>query len=136
MCARSNLARSIRAGGFLLSRGLSGEIIDRMRAASVVMQAGVRVVPMAQRTLDFARVIDSPDPAWRAENAPIAESAVVLDRVTLEAKNLGAIVRSSIELLDDTPSAGELLRNELGPKWRKPSIPRCCSAKADFRRSD
>ena len=62
------------AGGYTVPTVLSAQLIDMLRADSVVMAAGAQSVPMARDNLSFAKVASDPVPAFRAEAAAIAES--------------------------------------------------------------
>jgi HK97 family phage major capsid protein len=97
-------------GGFLIPAPLAAEIIDLARAETRVFQAGARLVPMANRTLDVARWAEDPTPQWRAEGAPIAEDDAALDKVTLEAHSLAVVTKITRELLEDASGIEEQLR--------------------------
>lgn len=101
------------AGGFTVPTPLAYEFFDRMRARSVVNQAGARVVPMASASLAMAKLTGDPAVAWRAENAAIAESDPTFGRVLFEAKSLSCIVKVSRELFADTVNAGAMIENAL-----------------------
>jgi HK97 family phage major capsid protein len=101
------------SGGYLLPAPLSAEIISKMYDKSVFAQTGHRTVLMATKTLQYARVVSSVSPNWRIEHQVIRETTPVLDSVQLTAKNLGAMTRSSVELLEDAPVASTLLRDLL-----------------------
>jgi HK97 family phage major capsid protein len=97
-------------GGFMLPAPLAAEIIDLARAETRVFQAGARLVPMANRTLDVARWAEDPTPQWRSEAAPIAEDDAALDKVTLEAHSLAVVTKITRELLEDATGIEEQLR--------------------------
>ncbi len=99
------------AGGFTVPDVLSARLIDRMRAASTVIQAGAQTVPLMSDVNYVAKVLTDPAPAWRNENAAIAESDPTFGRVTLTARSLGVIVRVSRELLEDSLNIGTALPN-------------------------
>lgn len=99
------------AGGFTVPEPLSAQFIDRLRAKSVVFQAGALTVPMTSKTLQFARVETDPTMAWRAENAAITESDPTFAAVTLEAKSLAGFTRVSRELMEDSLNIGSILEN-------------------------
>ncbi|MGY1776906.1 phage major capsid protein [Geodermatophilus sp. SYSU D00804] len=97
-------------GGFMLPAPLAAEIIDLARAETRVFQAGARLVPMANRTLDVARWAEDPTPAWRGEGNPLAEDDAALDKVTLSAKSLAVVTKITRELLEDASGIEEQLR--------------------------
>ncbi|MGE0283319.1 MAG: phage major capsid protein [Parvibaculaceae bacterium] len=101
------------AGGYTVPDILSARMIDRMRAASVVMQAGAQTVPLLSDVNYIAKVLTDPQPAWRAENASIAESDPTFGRVTLTARSLGVIVKVSRELMEDSLNMETVLPNLL-----------------------
>jgi HK97 family phage major capsid protein len=90
------------AGGFTVPTELSAEMIDALRAASVVSRAGARTVPIGSDNLSFAKVATDPVPAWRNEAAAIADSDPTFARVELVPRSLAVLVKVSRELLMDS----------------------------------
>lgn len=90
------------AGGYTVPDILSSRLIDRMRAASVVMQLGAQTVPLTTQKSYIARVNQDPKPAWREEGAPVAVSDASFDRVEFVAKSLAVIIKVSRELMEDS----------------------------------
>jgi HK97 family phage major capsid protein len=105
------------AGGVLVPTPLAASVIDRLRAVSRAVQAGVRTVPMSTQTLKMARITTDPTVAWRAENASIAESDPAFDSVTLTAKSLACFFKVSRELVEDAPNLDAALRNVLAQSF-------------------
>lgn len=101
---------SVSTGGAFLPSPLAAEVIDHARVENVALQAGARTIPMANKTMALAKNVSDPVPAWRAENALIAESDPVFDRMTLDAKSLAVRFVISRELLEDTPNMDAQLR--------------------------
>lgn len=99
---------SSTAGGILIPEILTGQIVDLARARTRVIQAGARVVPMANRKVTVPKWLSDPVPDWRAENSAFAEDDATLGSVDLEAKGLGVFTKVSLELLEDTDIQGEL----------------------------
>jgi HK97 family phage major capsid protein len=99
------------AGGFTVPTPLAAIYIDKLRAASVVMQAGAQTVDMTSETLSIARLATDPTFAWRAESDEISASDPTFERVLFEAKSLAALVKVSRELLDDSVNVGAMLEN-------------------------
>lgn len=96
------------AGGILVPEILSAEIVDLARAQTRVIEAGARVVPMANRKVTVPKWVSDPVPEWRAENSPFAEDDGEMGSVELVAKGLGVVTKVSLELLEDTDVQGEL----------------------------
>jgi HK97 family phage major capsid protein len=99
------------AGGFTVPTPLSSRFIDRLRAKSVVMQAGAQTVPMESATLAIARLETDPDAGWRAENALIAEGDPTFSRVLFDAKSLAGKLVISRELAADSLNIGAMIEN-------------------------
>lgn len=90
------------AGGHLVPTPTSAQLIDRARNTARVMQAGAVVVPMDTATLKVPRLTGSSAPAWRNENAAVAEGDMTLDAVTLTARSMAFLVKMSRELVEDS----------------------------------
>jgi HK97 family phage major capsid protein len=90
------------AGGYTVPDVLSAELIDAARAASVVMQAGARTVPLTSDRNTIARVLTDPTPAWRAEAGAIANSDPTFGPVVLTPQSLAVSVDISAELMADS----------------------------------
>lgn len=99
------------AGGALVPAPLATDVIDRLRARSVVITAGARTVPMSSQTLAIARVVTDPTVSWAAEAAPLSDTGPTFDRVTLTAKTLRAWVKVSREVLEDAANLGQVVRD-------------------------
>lgn len=99
------------AGGFTVPTPLASQFIDRLRARSVVMQAGAQTVPMDSATLAIARLETDPDSGWRNENAAIAEGDPTFGRVTFTARTLAGKLTLSRELAADSLNVGAMIEN-------------------------
>jgi HK97 family phage major capsid protein len=99
---------STSAGGILIPEILSGELIDLARAQTRVIQAGARVVPMANRKVTVPKWAADPVPEWRGENDAFAEDDAALTSIELNAHGLGVVTKVSIELIEDTNIDAEL----------------------------
>lgn len=106
-------------GAFLLPTPLAAQIIDLARAQTRVMQAGARIVPMPNRTLDIAQWTGDPAPEWRAEGDPIAESDGTLGTVQLSAKSLAVHTKITRELLEDASEVEDQLRRAFAAGFAK-----------------
>ncbi|MCC6228525.1 MAG: phage major capsid protein [Phycisphaerales bacterium] len=101
------------AGGYLLGEELSSLWIDKARAASVMVRAGVKVVPMRTASLAMLRVTGDPTPSWRIEGSPIATSEPTFGSATLNARSLAVAVPISKELLADAANAADIVESVL-----------------------
>ena len=100
-------------GAALVNDVLAGEVIDLARAKSGVIAAGALTYPMAAGTVKLPKLIADPAVAWRLEHAQIAETTPNFAAVTLTAKSLAALVKISVELLQDSPLAEDGVRTAI-----------------------
>lgn len=102
------------AGGHMVPTPTAARFIDSARNTARVFQAGATTVPMDSATLKVPRLVGVSAPAWRLENAPVAEGDLTLDAVELEAKSLAFLVRMSRELVEDAePSITGMVEQDL-----------------------
>lgn len=108
------------AGGYTVPEALSTSLIDRVRNAMVVMRAGAVTVPMTSDVLHIARLgqPDSVSPPittaqWKAENADIEETDLLLERVSFSAKTLPVLLKLSVELSEDSVNIDTAIEREL-----------------------
>lgn len=97
------------AGGYTVPRHLMAQLIDRMRAKTVCVQAGALTIPLETNTTTIARLASDPAAGWRAENAAVAESDPNFEGVTFTARSLAVLVKVSFELLQDSVNIEEAL---------------------------
>lgn len=102
---------SIGGGGATVPDYLFTQLIDRMRAKTVCINAGAKTVQLQTLQTSIARLTGDPTAAWRLENSAIAESAATFDRVTFTANSLAVLVKVSRELLEDSVNLNEALMN-------------------------
>ena len=100
-------------GGHLVPSPLSSRVIDLARAQARVIQAGAVTVVMEGHTLKLARLTADPSAGWKAENTDASVSDLNLDAVTLEAKVLMAVVKLSVELVEDAPNVSDVVERAL-----------------------
>jgi HK97 family phage major capsid protein len=100
-------------GGFLVPTGLWNQVLDRARAASVLIRAGMRTIPMDTETLLLPKVSGDPTFSAKGEGQAWTESDASFEANMLKAVTYGAIVRCSNELLADSPLAMETIENTL-----------------------
>lgn len=104
---------SIGAGGALVPTPLSASVIDAIRNQSVVFRAGAVAVPMTSSTLTMARLKTDPTAAWTAENQAITPSDGEFEPVVFTASKLAALVKCSVELIEDASNASAIIENAL-----------------------
>ncbi len=90
------------AGGFTVPTILSAQLIDGLRAASVVQAAGAQFIPMPSANLNVAKVLTDPAAGFRLEEAAIAVADPTFGLVSLVPKSLAVLVKVSRELLADS----------------------------------
>jgi HK97 family phage major capsid protein len=101
---------TLTAGGHLVPTPLAGNVIDLMRNATRVIQAGAVTIPMTSQTLKVARLTGEGAPAWRNENAAVTAGDLTFDAVTFTARSLDRLVIMSRELFEDSdPSASDVI---------------------------
>jgi len=101
------------AGGYTVPNVLSAELIDKARAASVVMQAGAQTVPLTSDNNTIAKVLTDPTPAWRDEAGAVANSDGTFGAVVLTPRSLAVAVDISAELMADSLNLATALPNIL-----------------------
>ena len=103
------IGNSGTAGGYLLNPQMSANVIDLARAASVCMRAGAQTIPMETSELILARLNTDPTSHWRAEGVSVTASEPVFGKITLRAKTLACLIPCSIELLEDSSNASQII---------------------------
>lgn len=101
------------AGGYTVPDVLSAQMIDRLRAQSVLIRAGARTVPLTSDQNYIAKIATDPTPAWRAENASISESEPTFARVSMAPKSLAVLCKVSREVLEDSLNIEEALTRSI-----------------------
>ncbi len=89
-------------GGYTIPDILSAELIDTLRAKSVVMSAGAATIRMDAGEVKYARLTGDPTPSWRAESQEITESTPTFGQFRFTAESLGVLVKAPRELLEDS----------------------------------
>lgn len=110
---------TLSSGGAVVPAPVSSTVIDLLRARTVVTQLGARTVPMESATLKLPRLTGDPAAAWQAEAAAYSEDDPELDSVTLTPKRLGALVKLSDEVSEDSDPAlvGDVLAQSLAASF-------------------
>lgn len=98
------------AGGFTVPEILSGQLIDRLRARSVMSQAGARTVLLdGGKSTTLASIVADPVAGWRAEGSDVATSDMTFGAVSFVPKSLAVIVTANRELIEDSLNLDEAL---------------------------
>ena len=100
------------AGGYTVPLEVSRDFIDRLRAQSVFIQAGAQTL-MLDGKLRIVRLDGDPTATWRAENATVGDSDIVLSAVDFVPKSLSALVKVPYELLSDSVNIADILARAL-----------------------
>jgi HK97 family phage major capsid protein len=102
------------AGGDTVVPEFASEVIELLRARSVVRAAGARVVPMSTSTLSIPKQTGSGTAAYVGESANIPPSQQTVARITLTEKKLVALTPITNDLLmNSSIQADEFVRDDL-----------------------
>ena len=96
-------------GGFIVPNSLSTRILDLARAASVAVQSGVQMLPLAAGETTIARILSDPVTQWRPEKARVDASEMSFGRYVMRPKTLACIIPVSIELLEDSSNVQRII---------------------------
>lgn len=102
-------AMSTSGGSAIVPTVWAGNVIDRARNLSAVLQAGAQIVPMDAKVVQIGRLTADPTAAFRAEGDPLAASDPTFDNVTLTATTMNALVVGSMEWFQDAENANSLV---------------------------
>ncbi|MFE9962879.1 phage major capsid protein [Streptomyces sp. NPDC005525] len=98
------------AGGYLVPIQQADQVYDMLRARSVVLGSGIRVVSMDRAKIDLPRPTATTAAAMVAEATGITPSDPVLSVLELKARKAAAFTKHSNELLEDSsPAAREFI---------------------------
>ena len=102
------------AGGFLVPEAFSADVIELLRAAGRVRQAGPRMIPMGNGNMNIPKASTGVSGSYIGENTNITKSALVLGQVTLRWRKLAVLVPLSNDLLRfSSPSADSVVRDDM-----------------------
>jgi HK97 family phage major capsid protein len=102
------------AGGFLIPEDVSGEIIELLRPASVVMAFGPRIVPMDNGNLTMNRINVGTTASYIGELQDVPATGVQFGQIKLSSKKLAALVPISNDLLQSASTqADAIVRDDL-----------------------
>lgn len=100
-------------GGFLVPESLSATIIDLARNKTVLVPAGALTINMPTAEMTVVKVKTDPTPHVRPEHGAIEESAPTFEPIRLRSHVVAAMVRISVELLEDAPQAAQTVENTI-----------------------
>ena len=106
-------AMSTTGGSAIVPTVWAGNVIDRARNLSAVLQAGAEIVPMDAKTVQIGRLTADPTAACRAEGSAITPSDPTFDNVTLTATSMNALVIGSTEWFQDASNAESLVEDAI-----------------------
>ena len=102
------------AGGFLVPTEFSNEVIELLRARSVVRSLGARTVQMPTGTLKYPKIASGAAASYIGENVNVAKSEETFGQLTLTFKKLAVLTPISNDLLRySSPSADSIVRDDL-----------------------
>jgi HK97 family phage major capsid protein len=88
------------SGAALIPQVLSAQVLDAVRAKSVLFQSGAGMVPMTARNLVIPAVKTDPVFAFKAEGEPVEESTIEFEGIELKAKTAYGLVSVTLEALE------------------------------------
>lgn len=100
-------------GGWLVPEKVSARVIDLARNLAVVQRAGALTMPMPTPEMRLVKITADPTAEFVAEHGKLTESDWTLAPINLKVMTLGVLVRSSLELLEDAPNAGDMLSGSM-----------------------
>jgi HK97 family phage major capsid protein len=108
-------AGDFTAGGFMIPEDFIPEIIELLRAFSIVRAANPRILPMPTGSLTIRKQTATAGTSYVGESVAITSTEPAGGQIRLTAKKLAAIVPVSNELLSFTsgPNADEFIRDDL-----------------------
>jgi HK97 family phage major capsid protein len=102
------------AGGFLIPEDVSGELIELLRPASVVMSFGPVIMPMDNGNLTMNRIAVGTTASYIGELQDVPATGVQFGQVKLSSKKLSALVPISNDLLASASTqADAVVRDDL-----------------------
>jgi HK97 family phage major capsid protein len=108
-----NMSTADGNGGLLLQPEFAAGFIDLARAASVCSKAGAVSIPVNMAELIFAVLASDPTSTWRHAGTVVPSSDATLSRITMHPRTLACVVPIEIELMEDAPNAGAILKHSL-----------------------
>ena len=107
-------ASNNETGGFLIPGDFASEVIELLRAQSVVEQSNPRRVPLDRGTLTLPKQTSGTSGSWIGEGQNITKTGLTVGQITLTAKKYGALVPISNDLLRfATADVDAMVRDDL-----------------------
>ena len=101
------------SGAAFVPNGLSSMVVDRVRAMTVVSQAGAGTIVIDGPT-NLARITGDPTVYQHTEGATdISESDVTATAIALNPKTLAVLIPLTVELVSDSPNLDAILQTAL-----------------------
>lgn len=102
------------SGGFLVRDEVANEVIELLRAATVVREAGANILPMSTATYTLPKITGGSTATWVGENDNIGVTQPTYGQIRMTFKKLAAVVPVSNDLIRyGSPGADALVRNDL-----------------------
>lgn len=103
-----------QAGGFLVPEQFSQEVIEFLRAQSVIRRLNARVIPVPQGTLKIPKLTGGATAYYVGENTNATKSELTTGQLTLTFKKLITLVPMSNDLLRySSPGADTIVRDDV-----------------------
>ena len=100
------------AGGYTVPDYVTREFIDKLRSASVFVQAGARTMQLEGQTR-IVRIDGDPTATWRSENEAINQDDPLFGAINMDPHSLSVMVKVPYELLADSVNVAEILETTL-----------------------
>jgi len=116
LSVRKGESRSLTttSAGPLTPPELSVYVFDRMRPASVLLRAGVRVITTDRDSIQWPQIVSDVTPGWVSEAQAITPSDPTFATLTATPRKLAALVQFSNEVIDDShPDIVDLIRRHV-----------------------
>ena len=108
---RAALQESVGAdGGYACPEYMSDEIIDALRARSVLVGAGARTIRLEGKSMSMLKVETDPTASWHKENDLIGDSQPTFSQVLFQPKTLTVLVKMSREVFEDSLNLDEAVQ--------------------------
>ena len=108
-CIKTLTEGSNSGGGFLVTGDPAGELIELLRAQSILRAAGPQIWTMTSDSKPVPRIAGGASAAYIGENTAQTASDTTFDQLVLRVKKLRATVAISNELNDDADTAADQL---------------------------
>lgn len=93
---------------------LSAFLFDRLRASSVALASGIRVIATERESIEWPKITADVDPAWYAETDTITPGDPAFATITATPRKLAHLVELSNEVIDDSePAIVDVLNGHL-----------------------